>query len=151
MKIRNGFVSNSSSASFIVTWQVSSDTEECYEQLYRVISNTLYPFLGMETDPKRLKVVHDDLEFLIANTEELHPLSIEAKKAEELKTVFLKAMEEDAALFRTTCNIDMYNDSNDFHPAFIRFLFALQCNAIKGGRRNGYSIEIISQEIKDTS
>ena len=124
MKIRNGFVSNSSSASFVIRWK-SYDTET--RTIREIIADILYPYSGFGLDKEAIastcKNQLKEIDIITAGTR----LVKDIEEGKYLETVSFTAM---------------YNDHNDFDDLIIGFFFALIVGQIEN------KIEIIEQCIE---
>lgn len=122
MKIRNGFVSNSSSASFIVRWKLVDSEENDQEKLFNEAFCALYgPFSNDDGSP--------DLETWFELKEDYESLKKHTKFSN--------------GIFETIFSTSMLNSLKDLGPTAALFNFVLEF----GQKRN--IIQVIDKEIDD--
>lgn len=136
MKIRNGFVSNSSSASFVVLWSDRGRTlKNPLDAIVRLLD--LYYFVGIETDkiqPKDREEIEESLSSYEDNT------AIDLKCIEKLienTTVFKDGTAE------TSFFTHMHNTHRDFGLSFLVFMTQLSASYRK--------FDIINRELEKYS
>jgi len=122
MKIRNGFVSNSSSASFIVNWKLKEGWEPDKNVLAATILKMFAPYHKLGDEElvtldylKSDKVDSDNLDTWEETGEE---------RLRKIRKVIEKTVETDKG-FTTTFWTCMYNENNDFGNTAKELMFNL--------------------------
>jgi len=132
MKIRNGFVSNSSSASFIVKWKWKGD----YSSEENMLAKSLLKIFSMYHkcgDVTLEELESDDFDF-----KKLDGIDEDGKERLEKIREMIKNTEEIDGWYVTMFWICMYNENNDFGEVAKELMFYL---LISGHIE--YSFEII--------
>ena len=122
MKIRNGFVSNSSSASFIVRWKWKGDYSSEKNMLATTLLKIFSPYHGFG-DGK--SVTLEELKSDDFNFEKLNGIDEDGKERLEKIREMIKNTEEIDGWYTTMFWTCMYNENNDFGEVAKELMFYL--------------------------
>lgn len=137
MKTRIGFVSNSSSASFIVTWRCRGlDSEDGIE----LALGSLFDLWNFEYDDEEHKIDWGEISE--------HDTGFWGSKS-SIKKIVTDIMEQTEDLgdgkFKTTIWTSMMNDFRDFGPNIQHFMMAM---AVQNGLDGNKNFEVLHQSVE---
>lgn len=144
MKVRNGFVSNSSASSFIIRWRTSQkddsgESESLASALYRLLNLEFHRYVkeddGEETERHDLYNYDKDRFEWKDNYEEEGWTKQDWGWDYSEKTIkeILRCTKKDGDVFETRFHTSMLNSYADYGEACEKFVFALTCGELHKG------------------